>query len=193
MDNHELLVVRGTRRNLYSIYNYDTDLNISDKDIYSIWMKTLANLHIKNLNISNNPLSFLPDIYTLRILNCSNCGLKELPTYLPFLEELDCSNNLITNIPHYKSIKKIKCSNNPLMEVPRNTDLLIQAANCPILVIHYDPTKWHRSGIIKNGKFTWIINTPIESKYAIINWQESTTTINFKSRFAQKLSKFLFY
>ncbi len=150
-------------------------LILKKKNIKSIWVRTLNDLHTKYLDISDNPLIFLPYIYTLKVLKCANCGLRELPTYLPQLEELDCSGNPINYIPKYPKLKKIT------------------STDCPLLTIHDDPQLYKRSGVVIKGKFTWVSNNTLETKYSVIDWQNAKCKISFDNPLTQKVAKFLFY
>jgi hypothetical protein len=186
-------------------------LNLTDKNIRVIWLSSLVNLNITCLDISKNPLKWLPDIFTLKYLNCSNCALTELPVYLPVIEEIICSNNLICTIPIYKSLVKlicsgnninkidhlpklkyIDCSSNPITDYP--SDIKCIATNCPITVKKFSK-KQTRSGFVKHGKFEWIEHNLCElsDKYILIDWCNARTTVEFHGRFAKRLAKFLFY
>ena len=168
----------------------NTKLNLRDKKIKSIWLRTIANLHISKLDISYNMLTFLPSIFSLRSLNCSNCAILHMPRCMPMLEELDCSNNLISTLHTYPKLKTLTCSDNLVREVPKVDK--ITAHNCPILVKYSDPLMYKRSGIIRNGKFQWVENKNIEAKYVIIDWHLAKTTIKFKTKIAVQVAKFLF-
>ena len=58
------------------------------------------------------------DYETLTILDISNKGLIELPSWVSQchnLKELNCSNNQITQIDNLPvTLKELNCSNNPL-------------------------------------------------------------------------------
>jgi hypothetical protein len=188
--NQSLLIVTDEDMQIVDTKNDSIDLR--KKNIKEIVMRTVVNMHITRLDISHNPLTFFPDIFTLRYLNCGSCKIKVLPTYMPVLEELDCSNNLIKFIPAYANLHSLNCSDNFINSVPYKINFLI-ANNCPILTIHQDHALRRRSGIIKNKKFTWITTNTVETKYALIDWHSATTKINFKSAFLKKLAKFLFH
>ncbi len=186
-------------------------LDLRKKNITCILPRTVALLHTKTLNISYNKLSFFPSIHSLRILNCSNCRLRSLPA-MSNLVELNCANNLLTSLPIYKKLvalncsynfikrlrvteylklKTVNCSSNLITDLPM-TKLPVNAAQCPILTIYHTPTAYRRSGVIKNGKFTWVVDTQ-QTKYALINWQTATTKLLPTTKFAKRLFKFLFY
>ena len=185
-------------------------LILQNKNITVLLPRTLVDICTYSLNISRNPLRFLPPIYSLRVLNCDNCLLKELPA-LPQLQELSCAGNLLTSIPVYKNatiincsknfissidlksypkLKKLNCSLNLITDLP-NSKIGITCTNCPITTVYYNFAGARRSGIIKNGKFTWITEDT-STKYTIINWQTAKTTLVPNTVFAKKLFKFLF-
>ena len=187
--NHSIQVVIGNK--LIILETSDDILNLKGKKIRSIWVRTIIDLHTTDLDISNNLLTFFPDIFSLKRLNCSNCRIKEMPTIMPKLEELNCSNNLIQNLPNYPKLEILDCSDNPIITLPLVDR--ITANNCPITTLYFNPTYYQRSGIILRGKFQWIQNKTIEHRYVILNWQNAKTTILFVNAFSKKLSKFLFY
>lgn len=188
---------------------------LDSQQIQGILLNTLNYLHIKSLSIKKNPLMFLPDIYTLATLDCSNCMLKELPTYMPVLTTLNCSNNLIKSIPNYSQLSRLDCSNNiisKLPELPSLKSLIInnnpitqiytptltylEAYNCPILILFDIPGLVRRSSIMdKTGSFKWILTRTekINHKNILIDWVNNTIDPKIlqmlKSRFWQKVFK----
>lgn len=189
--NHSLQIVIGNK--LIVLETLDDTLDLHNKKIRSIWIRTVTDLHTCTLNISNNPLTFFPDIFSLKYLDCNNCQIKEMPTYMPVLEELNCANNLIVELPEYPKLASLNCSGNPLTILPTYKHMKLIADNCPILVLHDNPAYYQRSGVIRGGKFQWINTNILENKYAIIDWQNAKTTIKFSTPFTKKLSRFLFY
>lgn len=171
----------------------DDTLYLRNKKIKSVWIRTINDLHTTTLDISHNLLTFFPDMFSLRYLDCSNCQIKEMPVYMPVLQELNCSNNLIVDLPKYPKLEVLDCSGNPLCSLPDFPNLKLIARNCPILVLHDNPTYYRRSGIVRGGKFQWIHSSNIEHKYVIIDWQNAKTKILFSRPFTQKLAGFLFY
>jgi len=185
--NHCLIVLRKSPEYLDT---FDDSLDVSESDIRAIWLRTLNYLHITSLNISKNSLPFLPDIFTLRKLNCSNCHLKDLPSFMPVLEYLDCSNNRISSIPNYPNLKTLVCNVNPITCITNCNLTSFSAKNCPIAVVIANPKQHRRSGVVINGEFKWL--TPNIYDSYLINWELSKCTVNFKRKFMKKLSKFLF-
>ena len=189
--NHSLQVVIGNK--LIVIETIDDTLDLHNKNIRSIWVRTIIDLHTTTLDISNNSLTFFPDIFSLKYVDCSNCQIKEMPVYMPVLEELNCANNLITELPKYPKLVSLNCSNNPLTVLPSYDHIKLIANNCPIFVLHDNPAYYQRSGVIRGGKFQWIRTSILENKYTIIDWQNAKTTLKFSTKFTKKLSRFLFY
>ena len=187
-------------------------LDLQRKNITLLLLRTIVNLHTRSLNISYNKLSFLPSIHTLRILHCDNCELRYLPTSMPNMTDLSCANNLLTYLPKYKQLIKCNCSNNFISKIDisaysnlrvlncssnlitdlPNTKYTITATNCPILTIYNNPAAYKRSGVIKNGKFVWVVDN-LSSKYVLINWQTAKTSLTPSYKFTKKVFKFLFY
>lgn len=189
--NHSLQIVIGNK--LIVLETLCDTLDLSNKKIRSIWVRTIIDLHTRTLDISNNLLTFFPDIFSLKYLDCSNCQIKEMPTYMPVLKELNCANNLIAELPKYPKLTSLNCSGNPLTVLPNYNHIKLIADNCPILALHDNPSYYQRSGVIRGGKFQWIRTSTLENKYTIIDWQNAKTTIKFSTPFTQKLSRFLFY
>lgn len=189
--NHSLQIVIGNK--LIVLETLNDTLDLHNKNIRSIWVRTIIDLHTHTLNISNNLLTFFPDIFSLKYLDCSNCQIKEMPAYMPVLEELNCANNLIAELPKYPKLTSLNCSGNPLTTLHTYKNIKLIADNCPILVLHDTPAYYQRSGVIRGGKFQWISASTLENKYAIIDWQNARTTIEFSKPFTRKLSRFLFY
>lgn len=186
---------------------YYTYLNLANSNISSIWITSLCYLKIEELNISNNNIKFIPDIFSLKKLICDNCDLRQLPKYMPRLEYLSCKNNKITLIPYYNNLKyldvtnnlissivynkleELICSDNPIIEIPPVKK--IKAYNCPILSIGND-VNMEKYGVIINNRFKWMERYNIEIKYSILNWKDKYTRIKIERKFNKKLFKFLF-
>lgn len=197
-------------KKIYLVETKTCKNNLSNKNIKSIWVRTLSDLHTQYLDISHNPLIFLPDIFSLRVLNCSNCKIEQLPDYMPYLEELNCSNNNLTEIPDYTSLIKLECQNNniryvshlkkiehiicsdnPISDVPSNIQTII-AQNCPITTIHSGMLVSARSGTIRNGIFIWRSSKKIDTRYIILDWNTATCKYIFDSHLLVNLCKYLF-
>jgi hypothetical protein len=206
-NDHSFLVVFADHTRQFINTKKDT-INLQNKNVTIFLPRTLSTLCTYTLNISYNKLRFLPPINSLRILKCNNCGLKELPP-INNLQELNCANNLLTTLPIYKNavnincsnnfitfidfkkylkLKKIDCSCNLLTDIPILKTTVI-SVNCPVTTVYYNPAGFRRSGVIKNGKFTWIVDN---TKYTLINWQTSTTKLIPRTEYATKLFRFLF-
>jgi len=181
-------------KNPDGLYLVDTKLDhisLINQKIQSIWIRTISFLHLKSLDISNNPIKELPDIITLQILKCQNCKLSSLPL-LPELKQLDCQSNQITVLKRYPKLQILNCSDNPINSINIPTLTKLTAYDCPLLSLHY--TYSNRSGVFLNGKFQWkTLNCRVELKYILIDWQSSICNVKFNSKFMKKLSKFLFY
>lgn len=196
-------------------------LNLASSNIVVLLTKSLLYQNIKELDISNNPIKWLPGINTLVKLNCSRCLLDKLPTYyeMPNLLYLNCSDNKIRKI-HFPKLKKLECNNclvddlqcnsleylscsgNPLTSINIATLQYLEAYNCPLIVIHYIPGLYKRSSIIdnKNNKITHLTNKKeyIDLSYQLINWQNNTCKLDIKFKFGKnilfnKVSKYLFH
>jgi Leucine-rich repeat (LRR) protein len=192
----QILINKNHKREIPLVIN--DSLYIPNQYIISVWPLTLAFLSLKVLDISNNLVTWLPDLYTLVTLKCTNCKLLELPSYLPLLEELDCSNNFIKIIPAYPKLKKLNCSKNlvenghlvssnfPLLEDLHCSDNPINdicittlknlvAYDCPILVLHKLPLLIKRSSKIVNNHFVWISqsNARVDYQKILIDWNKS--------------------
>lgn len=87
-------------------------LALQHQNITSIFLATINYLRLEILDISGNSLKHLPDIFTLKILVCDDCELKDLPSYMPCLEKLSCKNNFLRSIPSYKKLTELDCSSN---------------------------------------------------------------------------------
>lgn len=193
-------------------------LVLDSQHISSIMLVTLNYLHIKSLSVRNNPLTFLPDIYTLHTLDCSNCGLTSLPSYMPVLTTLNCSANLIKEIPSYQRLTRLECSNNlitalpklpklasltcnnnPLPQIHIPTLTYLEAYDCPILVLYDIPGLVRRSSTLDfTGSFQWITTRTekINSKRILINWparkiKQPIISILSRTRFWRAVLKYI--
>lgn len=189
----------------------NNSLLIPHQHIRYVILKTVSFLQLQSLDISYNLITWLPDIFTLKVLKVSNCKLIELPSYLPHLEELECQNNLICEIPYYPNLIKLDCSANLIEHINDNQKMRILnisdnpvtsiniaslisliAYDCPILVLHKNHLLCKRSSRIEDGKFKWIstMNAKIDYQKIIIDWNipfiKVTPSIN------NKIYKFLF-
>lgn len=194
-------------------------LILDSQHIKSIWLNTLNYLHVKTLSVRNNPLIFLADVYSLHTLDCSNCTLKSLPSYMPSLSTLNCSNNLITSMPNYRQLSRLECSNNiikklpalpnlksltinnnPIHEINIPTLTYLEAYDCPIFVIFDIHGLVRRSSTLdKFGSFKWITTRTekINSKTILVDWTNGKLNhvlykILSKSRFWKRTLKYLF-
>ncbi len=168
-------------------------LDLSDKNVSSIWIRTLCDLYIKELNIARNPIRIVPDIFSLEILNCNQCQIREMPTYMPDLKILNCSDNYIRKLPIYPSLAHLNCSGNPIIDLSqyiKRPNIEIIANNCPILTKPY--VLGTRSGILIKGKFRWVKKCFIETKYVILDWEAKKCNFLFSGNFWPKVAKFLF-
>jgi hypothetical protein len=192
----QILINKINKFEIPSVIN--DSLYMPNQYIISVWPRALVFLSLKVLDISNNLITWLPDLYTLVTLKCANCKIIKLPSYLPLLEELDCSNNFIKLIPGYPKLKKLNCSKNlvendhlvspnfPLLEDLDCSDNLINdvciytlknlvAYDCPILVLHKLPLLIKRSSKIVNSRFVWISqsNARVDYQKILIDWNKS--------------------
>ena len=117
---------------------HDGRIIISNMRINALFARTIIYLNIRELDISYNNISHLPDILSLEKLNCSSCQLTKLPD-LPKLKELNCSNNKIRQIPEYEYLSHLICNKNPITDICIKTLVYLEAYNCPLLVLHYLP------------------------------------------------------
>jgi len=173
--------------------NHNT-LILSSLHINVLFCKTLIYQSIKVLDISNNPIMWLPNIYTLEKLNCNNCNIQELPNFTN-LTELKCSNNNIKQLPNYKKLKHLECSNNyiqelisydkltylqcnnnPITKIDIQSLTYLEATNCPLLIICKIPSLHKRSSVIIHGSIKTLLSKKeyIDTKYTLINWNTNT-------------------
>lgn len=195
-------------------------LNLTNSGTSSVWLNTLNYLHLRNLTINKNPLTFLSDIYTLHTLDCSDCKLKELPSYMPLLADLNCSNNIISVLPEYPSLARLNASNNiiprlpvlpklksltinnnPLTDIDIPTITYLEAYGCPLLVVYDIPGLTRRSSAIdtKSGAFKWITTRAerISKEHILIDWNTrhihpDLHAILSKQPIYKHISKYLF-
>lgn len=182
------------KKSTYKPLLQGTDLNLSNMQINSIWMNTISYMYLRTLLIKDNPLTYLPDIYTLCTLDCSNCNLKELPSYLPNLTDLKCSNNFIKSIPKYPTLLKLDASdniitkidrknfpklkslvinNNPITKIYVPTLTYLEAYRCPLIILYNLPGLARRSSVMGTaGKFEWIAfrAEKITVDFVLIDW-----------------------
>jgi Leucine-rich repeat (LRR) protein len=194
-------------------------LILDSQHIKSIWLNTLNYLHVKSLSVRNNPLIFLADVYSLHTLDCSNCTLKSLPSYMPSLSTLNCSNNLIASIPNFQQLTRLECSNNiisklpslpnlksltinnnPIHEINIPTLTYLEAYDCPIFVIFDIHGLVRRSSTLdKFGSFKWITTRTekLNSKTLLVDWPNSKLhpilhKILTKTKFWRRIIRYLF-
>lgn len=219
MSEHPLKVVQNGTIIVPEITS--DSLVLDSRNISSVWLNTLNYLHVKSLSIKNNPLIFMVDVYSLHTLNCSNCKLTALPTYMPVLTNLNCSNNLLTSLPNYQQLTTLDCSdniitklpsfpklksltinNNPIHEINIPTLTYLEAYGCPIFIIFDIPGLIRRSSLLDRfGSFKWVTSRTekINSKTILLNWTDDKPSINpilyrifSKSRFWKRALNFLF-
>lgn len=184
-----------------------SEINVSDKKVTSIWPFSLL-LSIRKLNISRNPICYVPYIYSLSTLICTDCNISILFP-LPNLTYLDCSNNKISSLPYfplietliatknrletlpiYSRLKKLIISTNPIMSVYQPNLTYLEAYDCPILIVHYIPSLYKRSSYISSSGSVQQItlkSEKINRSYIVIDWKERTTSLTYT-----KLFSFLF-
>lgn len=184
--------------------------------VKAIFLRTVAYLNLTTLDISGQPISRIPDIYTIRTLICDNCQLVELPSYMPNLRHLSCVNNLLTSIPNYpllnylncaknvierlpsvsglSSIKHLICSDNPITSIYYPTLSKLEAYGCPLLIIHYIPSTYRRSSTLQDGHFKWKIlsDSYLSTEYAVIDWRSDLMSNSVESELLISLRRFLF-
>jgi hypothetical protein len=200
-----------------SIYYPNVEHNrliIPNYRITIILLRTLNYMFLTELDISGNDIKIIPDIFSLKILKCNNCRIKNLPKTLYQLEELECKNNFICKIPYYKYLTKLDCSNNmiddvshlskltyltccnnPIMSIHNKSLTFLKAKNCPILIMHKIPSLIRRSSSLINNKFIWIKENKqdIELSYILVDWNTGKHNIklNKLSDRWQKILKFI--
>jgi len=211
--NNQLYVIKNGSIECPAITN--NALYVPSQQINYVLFRTISFLNIQILDISDNKITWLPDLFSLRILKCENCKLTALPTYMPNLEELNCNNNYIKLMPDYPRLSKLNCSNNLIEQLPSMLklrtlqisdnpiyDINIQsltsliAYNCPILVIRKNPLLIKRSSKIDGSVFKWVSTTNAKVDYdkIIIDWNISKLYMHNvnKPRILNKLYSFLF-
>lgn len=216
--DHPLTIVQNKNITLPEITS--NHLSIDDQSVEMIFTNTLIYLHLQILSVKNNPLTFLADIYTLTTLDCSNCKLRSLPTYMPVLTNLNCANNLINHIPNYKNLIQLDCSNNIIGNVDHLTKLkhlkinnnpttqvniqsltYLEAYDCPILILYDLPGLVRRSSTLDMDKsFKWITTKmeKVNKDHILVNWSAHTVNdkltdiLRKKSAFWYKLIKVVF-
>jgi len=101
-------------------------LDISNNGIKFI-PNEIANSHIMSLNISQNPISCLPDLpSTLAILIAVSCDFSEIPKSLFSFQRLNCvnfSNNRISNLGEFPKASNIILSCNRISCIPLIPDV----------------------------------------------------------------------
>ena len=98
-------------------------------------------IRIKKLDISYNPIKWMPDLFTLKYLDCSNTLISTLP-YCPNLVILKCRNTPITRLPFYPNLESLDARNSCLIEIPTILKLKeLNAENCPLDIIQKLPTR----------------------------------------------------
>lgn len=209
LEKNQLLIISAVPNFISLVPPKLVSLDLSRTSSRALFIRTLSELSIKTLNISENPLEYLCDIPSLHTLDCSKCLLTKLPTYLPNLVSLNCSDNLLTSIPSYPSLKHLKCNDNlitkldytGLLSLSANNNPLLHTVSsykkasfidCPIICHVYDATLSRRSAIFKNGKIIWITNKQQSKRKIILDWNNSTCLIQPKSYLAKKIYPFLF-
>lgn len=109
--------------NIKTIPNIEWPSNMESIDVEKNEMEEILSLprYLKNLQCSNNKLSYLPDKLPdgLQHLNCNNNNLVRLPDLPDTLEYLYCQNNLLTALPPLpESLEVLNCKNNHLEYIP---------------------------------------------------------------------------
>jgi Leucine-rich repeat (LRR) protein len=181
-------------------------LHLPKQQISDLFCRTLIYQTIKELDVSYNLVTYIPEILTLRKLKCTNCKLNKLPNaeLLPHLVELNCSDNLLIEIPNYQSLKKLECSINYISELPKYnklthltcnnnpiTDIYIpsleylEALGCCLTVIYNLPLLYKKSSVLINGDLKYIIckREKIDNRYKLIDWRNSTCSSLVKDAF----------
>lgn len=196
-------------------------LLLPNSHIDAIFLKTLIYVNIRELDVSNNPLTWLPEMQSLEKLNCSGCKLTALPSPLPKLKELKCADNYLSTVPYYKNLVKLECSNNliqdlsqynnsklesliatnnPLTSINIPSLTYLEAYDCPLLVIHNLPSLHKKSSVIINNemKFMMFRKEKISKERRLIDWYDNTCDIAVYNKlvavsdFFFRLAPFLF-
>ena len=178
----------------YAIYpeNINGKVALSASNINLIFMRSIVTCYVTDLDISDNNITYLPDILTLKKLNCAKCKIKTLPRFLPNIREIDandnllthiytyqtletliCSNNIIKELPHLPNLKYLQCNNNPITEINIPSLTSLEAYGCPIMVIHNIPSLIKKSSILlANGLVRYIQynKSKLSNNYVLINW-----------------------
>lgn len=177
-------------------------VDISNMSISAIFCKTISYMNIIELDVSNNPIKWLPEIASLEILRCNNCNIMDLPVYLPNLKELECENNIIKKLPQfnnlrklhcsknlithipYKKIQVLKCNQNPITSINIQTLTYLEATDCPILVIHHIPSLYKHSSVLIDHtlKKLMVKREKINKDFVQINWHDRTISDSLLKR-----------
>lgn len=219
LSNKPLIVIQRGSKKIYPS-NVNGKIYLADMNITVIFAKTLLYMNIRELDIHNNQITWLPEILSLEKLNCSNCKIKELSINLPKLKELNCSDNLITHMEFYPQLKKLNisdniiyklpnynllesliCNNNPITNIKIQTLTNLEAYGCPLAVIYKIPTLHKKSSISINGTIKYLLlkKERINNNKCLINWYDKTCSskiynrlISNRNNMIKKLTKFLF-
>jgi hypothetical protein len=170
------------------------EVHISNRKIRVLFAQTLFYLNITFLNVSSNPITWLPEIPTLVTLICNDCRLTELPVCLPSLTTLQCKNNFISVLPklplvtfvdcsdncitrllaaNIPRLQRLICNNNPLTSINIQTLTSLEAYDCPLTVIHKIPSLSRRSSVVIDGSLKQLIanKEKINTDLVVINWR----------------------
>jgi hypothetical protein len=186
-------------KNLICPFINTNKLLINNMGITNISLQTLNYVFLKELDISDNNIRYMPEIISLKILKCNNCNIDKLPDFQPALEILECCNNNITKIPFYKELTSINCStnliknipflpklthltccNNPITSISNSKLVYLKARNCPLIIVHKIPSLIKKSSIMVNNKFKWLYEDKqdIDRKYVVLDWNTGLNKIN---------------
>lgn len=103
-------------------------LNVAENELTGM-PDSILNSGLMYLNIAGNKMKRItfPFPPSILVIQCSDCGLQELPDgfeFLPNLTILTANNNNIAHIPQMRSISKLSLSRNRITEMPYLSPLI---------------------------------------------------------------------